>query len=124
MQKKYIDLTILVIGLFLYSILNTTASYSYKYLQPLGKSVPFIFIVEMIIGILAYCVKIPLYYYYATQNIVITLIIYISVYSLIVVLYSKFILQETVEFHSYVILLCIIALTCLNEYLDNKKKIH
>jgi len=122
MQKKYIDLTILIVGLFLYSLLNTTASYSYKYLQPLGKSVTFIFIVEMIIGILAYCVKIPLYYYYATQNIVITLIIYISIYSLIVVLYSKFILHETVNLHSYFILIGMIALTCLNEYLDNIKK--
>lgn len=121
MQKKYIDLTILIVGLFLYSILNTTASYSYKYFQPLGKSVTFIFIVEMLIGILAYCVKIPLYYYYATQNIVLTLIIYISIYSLIVVLFSKFILHETVHLHSYLILIGMIALTCLNVYLDNKK---
>ena len=121
MQKKYIDLFILVVGLFIYSILNTTASYSYKYLQPLGKSVTYIFILEMIIGILAYCVKIPLYYYYAKQSIVITLILYISIYSLIVVLFSKFILHEEVKLHSYIILLCIIGLTILNEYLDNKK---
>ena len=57
-----LSLTILVIGLIISSIFNALASYRFKHLQPLGKSMEFIFTIEMFFIIIAYIIKIPLYY--------------------------------------------------------------
>jgi hypothetical protein len=112
------NLLILVIGLIFCCVLNTFASFSYKLLQPLGKSTAFIFAMEMAFAILQYCFKIPLYYYFAQQNVVVTIIIYISIYSIVVISFAKYILKESVSTHSIIILFMIVGLTILNQYLD------
>jgi hypothetical protein len=72
----------------------------------------------ILFGSLSYFIKIPLFYYYAKQNIVLTYILYMAILSIVIVLYSKFILQEQIQTHTYLILTMILILLCYNEYLS------
>jgi len=117
-----ISLGILVIGLIIYAIFNTLASYSFKYLIPLGKSMEYIFLIEMFFILIAYMAKIPLYFFFAGPNGVTTLhVLDIAIYTVIVVLYARFYLKEQVHMHTVIILNIIIALTILNEVLNRLK---
>jgi|LauGreSBDMM110SN_4_FD.fasta_scaffold00242_9 uncharacterized protein (DUF486 family) len=117
------NLAILVVGLIFYGILNTLASFSFKLLIPLGKSIEYIFIIEFIFGIFAYLTKIPLYLFFSGQNSVNTLhVMNVTIYSIIVELYSRFYLNYKVRHHTTIILILIIGLSILNEYLNRITK--
>lgn len=118
--NSQLNLIILITGMMLFSVSNLIASYSYKYLQPLGKTTEYIFAFEFVFGILVYCIKIPLYYYFAKQNIVNITIIFMAINGLIILMYSYFILKEKVAIHSIIIFTSMIGLTMLNEYLNAK----
>jgi hypothetical protein len=107
---------ILIFGLLIYGIFNTLATYSYKRLGYLGASTEYIFILEMLFIIIAYCFKIPLYYYFSGSNKIITLhILDLCIYSLVVVLYTKYYAKETIRLQSIIVLIAILGLTILNE---------
>jgi uncharacterized protein (DUF486 family) len=120
--SQNLSLAILVIGLIIYAFFNTLASYSFKHLIPLGKSMEYIFLIEMFFIIIAYMVKIPLYFFFAGSNGVTTIhVLDIAIYSVVVVLYARFYLKEQVHLHTVIILNLIIALTILNEVLNRLK---
>jgi hypothetical protein len=121
MKQNYKNLIIVSIGLFFYSILHTIGTYGYKYWEKSNKPVWFIMFFGIFFGLLSYLIKVPLFYYYATQNSVLTYILYIVILSIVVVLYSKFILKEHIETHTYLILIIILFLVCVNEYLTLRK---
>ena len=117
------SLAILIIGLIFYGIFDTLASFSFKLLIPLGKSIEYIFIIEMIFGIFAFLTKIPLYLFFSGQYSINSLhVINITIYSVIVELYSRFYLMDKIRIHTTIILILIIGLCILNEYLNRKIK--
>jgi hypothetical protein len=101
MNVKNYNYIILIIGLTIFSIVSIIATFGYKYFKKKEKDFLFIFLVSLFFGILSYCVKIPLLYYYGEQDSVSTYILSIVILTFILILHSKFILNEKVKFHTY-----------------------
>ncbi len=115
---KILNYIILIIGIILYSILYVIATYSYKYYEKKNKSFIFIFTICLSLAILSYIIKIPLFYYYAKKNTLMTHILQTVIISFVLVIYSKYILDEKIYIHTYIILFLILFLVILNEYLS------
>jgi hypothetical protein len=117
------DLIILIIGISLASILHVVGTFGYKYWKTQSNSAWFIILLGILLGSSSYVVKVPLFYYYAKQNVLSTYILSISIISIVITLFSKFILKEQIQMHTYIILLLVVILLSYNEYLnfDNKK---
>jgi hypothetical protein len=116
------DLIILVLGLIVVSIIYVLATFGYTYLQIKGFSFKSIYIISILLGMLLYSIKIPLFYYYDLDNALITYLLYTIIISITVVLYSRIVLKETIHTHTYVILVAILMLFILNDYLTILKK--
>jgi len=116
------DFIILVLGLIVVSIIYVMATYGYAYLQIRGYSFKTIYIISILLGVLLYSIKIPLFYYYDLDNTLITYLLYTIITSITVIVYSRFILKENINTHTYIIMLAILVLFILNEYLTDLKK--
>ena len=108
---------ILLIGLIIYSIFHTFASYGFMYYKN-TRSFSYVFAVSLLTGIISYMIKIPLYYYYGKTNHMNTYLLYITILSFAVALYSDYFTGEKVKPHTYLILFCFIGLLALNDYLN------
>jgi hypothetical protein len=118
MNVKNYNYIILIIGLTIFSIVSIIATFGYKYFKKKEKDFLFIFLVSLFFGILSYCVKIPLLYYYGQQDSVSTYILSIVILTFILILHSKFILNEKVKIHTYVIIFLMVFLVLLEKYLS------
>ena len=114
------DSLILVFGIIIYAILYVVASFGYKLSPSNGYSFKYIFAGSLLAAIIGYSIKIPLFYYYGKDDIISIYILYTAILSVMVSLYSKFILRSKVRTHTYVILSIIVLLVILNEYLTMK----
>jgi hypothetical protein len=118
MNVKNYNYIILIIGLTIFSIVSIIATFGYKYFKKKEKDFLFIFLVSLFFGILSYCVKIPLLYYYGQQDSVSTYILSIVILTFILILHSKFILNEKVKIHTYVIIFLMVFLVLLERHLS------
>jgi len=117
------DRVIIIIGIFIYSIFYILASYGYNYWDKNNKSFQFIYIISIILGIISYMIKVPLFYFFDKQNMFSTYILYLSISSIVMVIFSIYVLKEEVPITSYIVLLLVFLLVCFNEYLlINKNK--
>jgi len=116
------DFLVLVVGIIIYSIFYVIASFGYKLFPKKKYPFKYIFVWSLLFAILAYSIKIPLFYYYGNDDVITIYILYISILSVTVSLYSKFILHSKVPTHTYVILVLIVLLIGLNEYLTRSKE--
>jgi len=109
------------IGILVSAIFYVFGSYYFKLAEQYDIKFTYIFSLSILLGIISYCIKIPLYYYFS-KNIHINLsnAIFTALVFLILIFYSKFILNETIPFHSIVISFLIILLILLNYILDLK----
>ena len=114
------DSLILVFGLIIFSILYVIASFGYKLFPKNAYPFKYIFAGSLLAAIIGYFIKIPLFYYYGKDDVITLYILYISIISVTVSLYSKFILHNKIPTHTYVILSLIVLLIILNEYLTMK----
>lgn len=114
------DLPILVVGIFIFSIFYVIASFGYKFFSNKGYSFKYIFAGSLLAAIIAYCIKIPLFYYYGKDDVITIYILYTAILSITVSLYAKFILHSKVYTHTYVILSLVVLLVILNEFLTMK----
>jgi len=114
-----LDKIILLSGVILYAILYVFGSYYFRLGKENKESFSYIFLVSIVIGLVSFVIKIPLFYFYATKmNIIILHIITTSIIFITAVLYSYFILNENIPLHTYIIIFLIIFLIILNEWLD------
>jgi hypothetical protein len=118
------DFIILVLGLIVVSIIYVMATYGYVYLQMRGYSFKTIYIISILLGILLYSIKVPLFYYYDLDNALITYLLYSIITATTVIVYSRFFLKENIYTHTYFIMFAILALFILNDYLTDLKKKH
>lgn len=98
------------------------ATFGYKLFQKKNYPFKYIFAGSLFLAIIGYCIKIPLFYYYGYEDVITIYILYISIISFTVALYSKFILNSKINTHTYVILSIIVLLIILNEYLTMLSK--
>jgi len=122
MNKEYKNLIFIIVGLFLYSVLHVLGSYGYKYWEKQGKGMSFIFFIGIFFGFLSYVIKVPLFYFYGTQSSVLIYIIYLVVLSIVVVWFSKIVLKEQEELHTYITLIIVVLLAAYNQYLSFREK--
>lgn len=114
-----LDKIILLSGIILYSITYVFGSYYFRLDIENKKSFSHIFFVSIIIGLVSFLIKIPIFYFYATNmNIIILHVITTSIIFITAVLYSYFILNENIPLHTYIIIFLIIFLIILNNWLD------
>jgi len=116
--KKY-NYIMLTIGLTIFSVVSIVATFGYKYYKKTDKSFLFIFFISLFFGILSYFIKIPLLYYYGDEHDTITTyILSIVILTFLLVLHSKFILNEKVKIHTYIIIVLMIFLVLLDKHLS------
>lgn len=108
------------VGITLSCIFYILGTYYFKYGIKNNIKFKYIYITSIIFGLMSYSIKVPLFYYFLKD----ISILLINAYFLIIVfilttLYSKFILNEKVFIHTYIILFVIILLLILNSYLNH-----
>ena len=118
MQQNLKNLLILIFGLIVYSIFHTIGTYGYKYWEKNNTAVWIIMILGIFFGSFSYFIKVPLFYYYDNQSSVSTYVLYVGILSVIVTLFSKFVLEEKIQWHTYIILSLVLMLVSYNEYLN------
>ena len=80
---------ILLSGIILYSITDVFGTYYFRLGQENKESFSYIFFVSIIIGLVSFLIKIPLFYFYSGKmNVIILHIITTSIIFIIAVLYS------------------------------------
>jgi hypothetical protein len=109
----------LVIGLTIFSIVSIIATFGYKYYKKKEKGFLFIFFISLFFGILSYCVKIPILYYFDENDSITTYILSIVILTFLLLLHSKFILNEKVKIHTYIIIVFMVFLVLLDKYLSS-----
>jgi len=113
--------SLFIIGVLLSSFFYTFGSYFFRLGEKYNIKFIYIYIISIICGILSYSVKVPLFYYIGKKmSVMIINIIFLIAVFISTTLYSKFILNEVIPLHTYIIITLIILLIILNHYLDNK----
>jgi hypothetical protein len=111
---------VLIGGLLLYSIFHTFASYGFRYYKTTNRTFSYIFTVCLLSGIISYMIKIPLYYYYSGTNHMTIYLLYLTILSFSMSVYSVYFIGEKVKTHTYLILFAFIGLIALNDYLNKR----
>jgi hypothetical protein len=118
-MNKILSYIFFIIGIFIGSIFYTLASFYFKYAEKYNIKFIYIFLVSILFGICSYSIKIPVYYFFGkNMNVLLLNIIFLVLSFIVVMLYSKFILNEKIPFYSILIIVIILLLIILNHILD------
>lgn len=120
MKEKY-NLIFLGIGLILSSIFHIIGSFHNKINK--FETLPVTLAWSYFYAFLSYSVKVPSIFYFGNDFSIVFIYVFFMFSSFICVLfYSKFILNENLGLHSYIIFSCVVILLLLNYYLDSLYK--
>lgn len=109
------------IGTLITATLYILGSYYFRYGQNNNQLFIKIYLISICLGIISYSVKIPVFYYFGNNlSVMLINIIYLIMTFVIVLLYSKYILNENINMYTYIILIIIVLLMLLNTFLDYK----
>jgi hypothetical protein len=109
-------------GIFLGSFFYTFGSYYFRYAEANNIKFTYIFIVSLFLGMISYSIKIPIFYYFGKElNVFFINTVFLVTVFISVILYSKFVLNEKIEIHTYIICTLILLLLITNNILSNKK---
>lgn len=107
------------IGIICASFFYTMASYYFRFAEKKNLKFRYILLISIILGMISYSIKIPIFYYFGKDlSIMIMNIYYLITTFIIVSLYSKFILLEKIKLHTYIIITLIILLIILDNILN------
>jgi hypothetical protein len=113
-----INYIILILGIIIASSFYVVANYYFRYGQKLNESFLKIFLISLLFGTLTIIIKIPFFYFFGKNiSIMIINIIFLIISFILVILYSRFILNEEIKLHTYIILILIVLLILLNHFL-------
>ena len=108
-----------IIGLTIGAIFYVLASYYFRYGQNNNIKFRYIYIISVLLALISFLIKIPLFYYLGkNMSIMLINIIFLIISFILVVLYSKYILKEIIPIYTYIIIIAIIMLIILNNILD------
>lgn len=114
----YISNLYFFIGIISAAFFYTIGSYYFRYGYENNIKFQYIFIISIILGITSFLIKIPIYYYYGHKFTIMHINIYFLIISFIlIILYSKFFLQEEIKLHTYIIMTTIILLIIYDQLL-------
>lgn len=106
------------IGLLFSAIFYTIGSYFFRYAEKLNIKFQYIFLISIILGMIAYAIKVTIFYFYGKKfTIMFINILYLVATFFLVTLYSKIILNEDIKIHTYIIFTIIILLIILDHFM-------
>lgn len=120
-MNNIIYYVLFIIGILLSASFYTFGSYFFRLGEKYNIKFIYIYIISIIFGILSYSVKVPVFYYIGKKmSVMLINIIFLIIVFIVTILYSKFILNEIIPLHTYIILILIFLLIIINHILDNK----
>ena len=113
---------LLFLGIMLGCVFYISGSYYFRYASENNIKFKYILIISILLGIMSYLIKIPVFYYFGNNFSIMHLNLFFLVISFIMVcFYSKFILKEDIQIHTYIIM-SIIVLLIIFDYFFKKNK--
>jgi hypothetical protein len=114
-----INYIILILGIIIASLFYVIANYYFRYGQTINQTFLKIFLISLLFGILTITVKVPILYFFEKDiSIMLIHVIFLITSFTIIILYSKFILNEKIKLHTYIILILIVLLILLNHFFE------
>ena len=118
--KNIFNYSLFFIGITLSCTFYILGTYYFKYGIKNNIEFKYIYITSIIFGIMSYMIKVPVFYYLIKDvNILLINAYFLVIVFILTTLYSKFILNEKIFIHTYIILFFIILLLILNNYLTS-----
>lgn len=120
-MDKLISNILFFIGLFFACIFYIYGSYYFRLGEMNNDKFIKIFLISIICGLISFSIKIPIFYFFAKNlNVMMINIIYVTMIFIVVTIFSKFVLKETIKLYTYIIITLVILLILLNSFLDMK----
>jgi hypothetical protein len=120
-MSKILNHIIFFFGIFLACIFYVLASYYFRLGEMTNDKFIKIFLISILCGLISFSIKIPTFYFFAKDlNVMLINIIYVTMIFIVVTIFSKFVLKETIKLYTYIIISLIILLILLNSFLDMK----
>lgn len=108
-----------MLGILLSAFFYTIGSYSFRLGEKNNIKFTYIYIYSIIFGLLSFIIKIPIFYYFGNKiSIILINTVFLLIVSILVNLYSKFILNENIPLYRYCIFFLIILLVIISNILD------
>lgn len=122
-MNTILQYSILIIAIILSACCYVSASYYFRYGEQNNIKFKYIYLISLIIGILSYSIKIPIFYYFGKNiSIMILNILFLVTAFIIVMFYSSYILGEKIPLYTYIISILIVLLILLNNILEYENK--
>lgn len=122
-MNKILLFILFLIGVIFGSIFYTLASYYFRYGKMHNIKFFYIFLISIFFGIISYSIKVPIFYFLGKDYTIMFInVIFLITTFVVVTLYSKFILHEEIQTHTYIIFLLIVLLLILNYFINEKIK--
>ena len=103
-MSKILYHLIFFIGLFLACIFYIFGSYYFRLVETSNDKFIKILLISILCGLISFSIKIPTFYFFAKDlNVMLINIIYVTITFILVVLFSKFVLKETIKLYTYII---------------------
>jgi uncharacterized protein (DUF486 family) len=119
-MNKILLYGLFICGVIISSIFYTLASYYFRIGEARNIKFIYIYAISIILALISYLIKIPVFYFLGKEmSIMIINITFLIISFIVVTLYSKFVLDEKIPFHTYIILTLIVLLILLNNILEN-----
>lgn len=113
---------LLFLGIVSGCVFYISGSYYFRYASENNIKFKYILIISILLGCISYLIKIPVFYYFGGNFSIMHLNLFFLVISFIMVcFYSKFILKEDIQIHTYIIM-SIIVLLIIFDYFFKKNK--
>jgi hypothetical protein len=114
---------LLLIGITISSIFYVLGSYYFRAIDYTKNNFINVYIISCLLGLISFMIKIPIFYYLAKKyTIRVINIFYLIIAFILIVLYSKYVLNEGIPLYTYIIIIIILILIILNNILDNMYK--
>ena len=123
-MNKIIRYIILLLAIIVAAFFYIGASYFFRYGEQNNIKFIYIYIISIIFGIISYSIKIPMFHFLGKDiSIMIINIFFLTISFIIVIFYSKYVLNENIPIYTYIISILIVLLIILNNILEYKYKI-
>ena len=123
-MNKILLYSVLILGLLISGIFYVCATYYFRYGQIKNESFMKILGISIMLIIITFLIKIPVFYYFGSEvSVLVLYMIFLIITFIIVIIFSNLILNEPIQLYTYVIVVLIVLLIILNDMLDVKYKL-
>ena len=118
-MNKIVMYSLFIIGTVIASMFYTFGSYYFRIGESRKIKFIYIYLISIFFGLLSYSIKVPIFYHFGKKmSVMIINAMFLVITFISVTLFSKFILNEEIPMHTYLILILIVLLIVLNDVLE------